>query len=122
MSGCDWPSCPQNTFGDRFCAYHAKVVDGLIDARDAKARVPAGSPMPHIAPRRLRERLGVPASQVISDEQAELASVLLYLGVDEQRVRSAMEKDPQEHSWKGKSGRASGVKLGRVALGTAFDS
>jgi hypothetical protein len=95
---CRWPRGCQQAVprGEVLCYYHAKIKTGLFDPRDIL----------------LGGRKTIYASDVVSDEQHELAGALRKMGAAPEVVRMALAK--QEPRASGGT-KGTGVKSGRVA-------
>ncbi|GEM_PF-7072213 len=80
MRRCKMPGIPRGCaywtlLDDEVCAYHRKVLDGLIDADSSLFRKP-----------------GVGPANVLSDEQLEIAVVLERLGAAPQLIKLALAR------------------------------
>jgi hypothetical protein len=98
---CRWPrGCQQSVSqldrGDGLCYYHAKIKAGLFDPRD----ILVGG------------RKTIYASDVVSDEQHELARALRQMGAEPEVVRMALAKQQPRASG---GTKGTGVKQGRLA-------
>lgn len=86
------------------CYYHGKIVEGLVDARGVV--VPPGARRPHVK-----------GSDVVSDEQREMAAMLRQMGAPREVVQQAMTKELYGGAGDKRS-HGSGVKRGRLREAT----
>jgi hypothetical protein len=106
---CSRDGCHQWAYTDEtLCAYDAKIRDGLITP-DVQVYGRRWS-----APRPRRALATVNPSDVVTDEQLEVAALMRAMGAEEAIISRAIAKD--RRSPLGSGARGTGAKRGRVVV------
>jgi hypothetical protein len=110
MKVCSREGCHQWVIGtdEELCSYDAKVRDGLI-VPDSNVYGRRWS-----QPRQRKPPPTINPSDVVTDEQLELAKLMRAMGANEQTIARAMEKD--RHMPTSGSRKGTGVRHGKLVV------